>query len=449
MSNKNKMYDMIPNEKRSIRRVPLGNSRSREERREETPEESHQETEEMQVQPPRPPRPPHPRAMRRGSSKWWKFGIAAVVLLIVFVVVMNIFSGATVAVTPQQQDVTIEGTFVASTVADVDTLAYEMFSVTKEAQKEVAASGSETVQTKASGTIIVFNDFSDAPQILVENTRFRTPSGLVYRIQDQITVPGQLTDVSGETVPGSIEVRVVADQPGEEYNIDLSDFDIPGFEESGDLERFDKFFARSKTPMTGGFDGTRKILNEADALEARAELDTKLEGILKTALENELPDGFVVYNAGTFYSYRDLSQKPVEGQDKATLVRSGTLHAIAFNSADLARFVGFSTVAAYDGAAVELEDPFALTFDLVDKDAFDPTAPGEFEFTLSGKDTLVWQFDEERLRNDLVGKSKDDIQMVLSAYPAIQKADITLNPFWRRSFPEKVEDIKVKYEAVQ
>ncbi len=448
MNNKNQMQDMIPPEKRSIRRVPLSNSA----RNSGTKPAEEPSTENGAEHEPKaensnnlPPRPLQPREMYRKRGKSWKIISLVVLVLVVVFIVMNMFGGATVNVVSQREDITIDGTFTANTEPALDTLAYEMFTVTREASETVEASGSETVQAKASGTIIVFNDYSEGAQLLIENTRFRTPAGLVYRIQEPITVPGQTVNDEGETVPGSIEARVVADEPGEKYNIGLSDFDIPAFEESGDFERFEGFFARSKTLMTGGFDGTRKILNEQDAKTARERIDGKLKGELESALESELPKGFVVYDDAVFMTFRDLPQEDAQEENKAVLKRSGTLHAVAFDSGELAKFVGFNAVAAYDGSDVLLSDASRISFSMVDKDSFDPTAPGEFEFTLSGQDSIIWQFDEERLRNDLAGKSKSDITMVMSAYPAIQEADVVLTPFWRRSLPEDIEDIKVKY----
>ena len=64
-------------------------------------------------------------------------------------------------------------------------------------------------------------------------------------------------------------------------------------------------------------------------------------------------------------------------------------------------------------------------------------------FNLSGPAKIVWRFDAEKLSMDLSGKSKRDFNQILSQYPHIDSAELTLSPFWRRSIPDKVGDIKI------
>jgi hypothetical protein len=49
--------------------------------------------------------------------------------------------------------------------------------------------------------------------------------------------------------PGAIEAEVIADQAGSDFNIDPTDFKIPGF--SGG-PKFDKFYAKSSKSFSGG-----------------------------------------------------------------------------------------------------------------------------------------------------------------------------------------------------
>ena len=71
------------------------------------------------------------------------------------------------------------------------------------------ATGKEEVSLKASGRIVIYNNYNTAKQRLVRNTRFETPPGFIYRINKSIDVPGQTTE-AGRTIPGSIEVTIHA-----------------------------------------------------------------------------------------------------------------------------------------------------------------------------------------------------------------------------------------------
>jgi len=240
MPSKQPMQDMIPPEKRTIRRIPLGNSSrpSKIPNREPELEENHGEGGiPHQTFSDIPPSRVGSKKIDNSHKKWWtRIVIALVIVIVISFLIFSLFSRAVITVTSQQEDITISGTFAAGTEAEIDVLEYELFTLTRESTEVIKATGEKFVEAKSSGTIIIFNDFGTTEQRLVANTRFQTSNGLVYRIQDPVVVPGQTTNSKGETIPGSLEVRVVADKPGEEYNVEMSDFKLPGLEESGDIE---------------------------------------------------------------------------------------------------------------------------------------------------------------------------------------------------------------------
>ncbi len=91
------------------------------------------------------------------------------------------------------------------------------------------------------GTITVFNNYSSANQRLIKSTRFMAQNGLIYRIQTGTIIPGY----------GSIEVEIVSDGNGKEYELNCSTtnpctFKIPGFEGG---PRYDKFYGKGFTPI--------------------------------------------------------------------------------------------------------------------------------------------------------------------------------------------------------
>src|SRR3989344_6529655 len=164
------------------------------------------------------------------------------------------FSGATVFATPRQEAVTVNGTFTAVKESKPGELQYETMTLSKETSLSVSATGEKHVERKASGNIVIYNNYNSESQRLIKNTRFETPEGLIYRVDKSVTVPGRKSE-GGVAAPGSMEITVYADQPGSSYNIGLTDFTIPGLK--GD-PRYEKFYARSKTPMTGGVSGVVK-----------------------------------------------------------------------------------------------------------------------------------------------------------------------------------------------
>jgi hypothetical protein len=175
-----------------------------------------------------------------------------VLLSVVGTKVINGFSKIIIQISPHKELINIDLALKASeTNSSASDLPLEIMRIEINKEKSAVPTGVKEVETKASGQIIIYNAFSSATQPLVRNTRFETPDGKIYRIKQSLSVPGASIK-DGETIPGSIEATVYADEAGEEYNISLTDFTIPGFKGG---PRFDKFYARSKTPMSGGFMG--------------------------------------------------------------------------------------------------------------------------------------------------------------------------------------------------
>src|SRR4030042_2667550 len=81
--------------------------------------------------------------------------------------------------------------------------------ITKEKSGEFDATGNQTGAGKATGKVVIYNEFSSESQPLGTTTRLETSDGKIFRITKGIVVPG-LTQVSGETKPGAIEVEVMA-----------------------------------------------------------------------------------------------------------------------------------------------------------------------------------------------------------------------------------------------
>ncbi len=384
----------------------------------------------------RPPPPPPAFPERRGR-RFGLWGLAVLGVILLAAAASLFLSGVTVTITPKSQDISVNGTWSASRAPGPGGLRYEVMKIEKFGSKSVPASGEEDVAVKASGSIVIFNDYSTASVRLIKDTRFETPDGLIYRIDRPVVVPGQRRE-GGKTVPGQIEAVVYADQPGERYNIGLSDFSIPGLKGS---PQYAKMYARSKTPMAGGFVGKRLTV-APDLLErTRGEIETQLAAALRAQADLERPPGFVLFNGGIAYVYESVPGS--EGGGQVEVKERGTLYGILFPEGELAGFLARQTVAAAVGdAPVRIHDPAALSFSPI------PAGARFWEgdtisFTLAGTARIVWVVDEEKLAADLAGEDKGALTTVLSGYPAIEAASVVMRPFWRATYPEDPSDITV------
>jgi hypothetical protein len=158
----------------------------------------------------------------------------------------------------------------------------EIISVSDEIVRDFETSGTiSSSNQKAHGEITIYNEFSSSPQPLVATTRFEAPDGKIFRLVSGVVVPG-MEKVGSENKAGAIEAQVIADQAGEEYNIEASSFTIPGFKGSGS-GKYEKIYAKSSRSMTGGGDGDQdmKALTEGDISSAKAKLIQEAEVLIR------------------------------------------------------------------------------------------------------------------------------------------------------------------------
>jgi hypothetical protein len=384
--------------------------------------------------------------MARGSKLPIKGIVASVILLVIIAVVLGssfMFSKATITIIPRQADVVIDGTTpfdaVASRTADTD-LVFGTISKDFTEKKLVQATGEETVSEKASGTIIVYNAFDANPMKLIANTRFEDPTGKIYRIKSGISVPG----VKNGT-PGSLEVTVYADQPGETYNISMSDFTIPGLKSEPD--RFAKIYARSKTAMTGGFVGVTKKISTADKTAVEQELKDKLLAQVKgNNVSVDVPAGHILIPDSVFSSFDTLKTGESTDPNKAEVSLKMSYTGILIKQTDLAQFLAKRYILEYKGEPVDIMNPADLKITLQDKESLDLKALSDISVTIAGKARVAWTFEEDKLKEALKGLSKSTYSDKILEFPAIEKASLSFTPPWIFTIPSDTDKIEIKQE---
>lgn len=378
------------------------------------------------------------------SSKRKRIFISVIVVLIIFAAgyfVNMLLGGAEITIYPKQKDSTVQATFTAHKEPQAGELGYELLTLEANSEKQVGATGEEQVSERATGSIFIYNEFSSTPQRLIKNTRFESPEGLIFRINESVEVPGSTTDNDGNVIPGVITAEVFADGTGEQYNIGPARFTVPGLK---DTPQFDGIYAESTDSFIGGFEGKRFIIDEAELQTAKQALHLELRNALLARLEEERPAGFILYDEGVTFAFDSLPSTEY-GDDLATIKERARLQVPIFKTEEFASFLAQNMVAGYEGEPVVLEDPYTLTFSYpsATTTVSDISPLTEIDFNLKGDTRIVWYFDEEKLRTDLVGLSETALPNVLSGYPAIERAEAVVRPFWRQSFPDDPAEITV------
>lgn len=374
------------------------------------------------------------------------FVLSAVIIFVIsaIFVVSLVISKTTLTIYPEYNSPTVNAEFTAYPDRRDGQLAYEVMTLTEKSETQVKATGQETVKEQAKGFIEIIKS-TPGTERLIKNTRFRSPDGLIFRIQESVVVPGAVKDGTGNLVPGTIRAEVFADNVGPSYNLPAGTrFDIPGFQENKLEDLYKTIYAENREAFTGGFDGPKFTLDEKELDTAEQSLEIKLRDGLLAKVKNEQPADFIAFPGAIAVTYNQL---PVikYGDNLVTVQIEAVLQQPLFKQDAFASFLAKATIESYTGSPVRIVDPSVLKFEYTSATTSSSNIANatSLSFKLSGKPQIVWKFDADKLKSDLAGKSLTALSVVLSGHPGIKSAEISDKPFWKRTFPEDKNDITI------
>ncbi len=310
----------------------------------------------------------------------------------------------------------------------------EFFSQEKNMSRLFPASGKATVAQKAAAKIIIYNAYSASPQSLIATTRFMTPDGKVFRLNDQVLVPGAQMK-GGKIVPSSIEANVTADKAGKDYNIGpIKRLTIPGFKGS---PKYEGFYAALPQPAKGGFTGEKALPTQQEIVSAKDKTAESLRADLETYFLNNRPEGFVILPGASETQITKLTVNTTTDQSgNFSVFGEATFRALGFKEADLKKFL--SSLAAKDYPEMIFRD-LKLDYGNV-KTNFDT---GQLTFTVTAQGVLGPQFSADDLKLKISGRGVSEARAAILNLPDLASAKISLWPFWLYRLPANPQKIKI------
>ena len=352
-------------------------------------------------------------------------------------VALNRVSTASINISPYKETLVIDSRLRARANTTADGLPFEIAQLSAEESGLVTATGISSGGQKASGKITVYNNYGNAPQKLIANTRFQTSDGKVYRIRGAISVPGM----------GVLEATVYADQAGEEYNIGPADFTLPGLKGG---PRFEKVFAKSKSAMSGGSSGNARVVKKEDIDSIRTAVNEKLKNRLTETLSKQKPEGYVLFSGAVKIEYIENTDNPKVGDSAGRSMAfktKGSATGYLFKKDALAKALAEDN--SGDLKKAPKNDPImvdnieSLDFNLISTDAKNK----EITVRLKGNANFVWVVDAAKLLEEIINYKGKDYTSVFQNYPAIEKAAIVQSPKWWPRFPKDKSKIKINIET--
>ena len=436
-----RVQDIIPGDRRSIKDVQPKIGRSKDET---VPDGRKVSLRRLPLTPPLPKRKSSSR--RRG-----RFAFVALLVVVAAVIAgyaaSTRFSHAAFTLAARTVPVSISAAVVFSGTSTPGYVSYQTIKLSAAASTTVAAADGPVISTKAHGSVTIYNAYSAQSQRLVAGTRLANDSGLIYRLTGSVSVPGYAL-LNGSVKPGSVAAAIVADQPGEEYDLTKAsapaDFKVIAYQGS---PKYDGFYARLAADIAGGENGQKKTVSPSILASTTAILDAQLTARLLALAKAAVPADSIMYDGAYVV---DLAPPSVGGGSPHSAVVSvqGAMYAVLFKKADLiARLAGPTAIAGFGDFAYGALGLESLSFTVSNAKDFSPQKKSVLIARFSGPMKLVGVVPAEEIKQKLAGLPLSDTEKVLQTYDQvidIKKSIGELSPSWVTRVPTDLKRISVQ-----
>lgn len=394
-----------------------------------------------------------------GKKKMF-FAVLAASALVFFVIAYIVLPGATIYIEPASSVVS-KGVNVTLEPNPSDPLSLKVYTVSTDVEYTLthSATGVSSEGANASGNLTIIN-VSGVERPLVEQTRFQTEDGIVFRLQEEVIVPAGTTEN-----PGTLVAYVVADPldangvpVGERGNIEASRFFLPGLRE----DSRDELYGESYDAMTGGTTLVHTQVLEEDLVAAEAKMESELKEKALAALRKEVlsegnaqqvnlklledSDAIVYGTALVDVPYEVLGQEMESFEISGSLSVSG----VAYDSDALYDILKAQIVSVETpGKQLISVDADSISIELLESD----NSTNVYKVTAQIQGIEEYEIDPEleggaelgeKIKEHVAGKSIEEAKNYIENLPEVNKVEISVWPFWAPNIPTLPENIKIK-----
>lgn len=381
-----------------------------------------------------------PKAPKRKK----KFFIIAGIILLVLIGLVSYFtfSKAEVVIKPKTETMQFKTDLsLDKNIAFIDLesnkIPAQFFQVEKEGQKEFPATQERDVQEKARGIIIIYNQYSSAPQTLVKGTRFISEKEKLFRTTETIVIPGAQIE-EGKIAPSSINVSVEAAEPGKDYNIGPSLFTIPGFKGT---PKYTGFTGKSDQPMSGGVIGKVKVVTANDIQAAKDILAVELKKSAKDDLKKRIPSDLNILQDTSTEEVIESSSSAEADQpaEKFTIKIKVMAKVLGFSENDAISLINSNLKEKISGNKTVILGTVKINYTVTDINL----EKGAAKLSCDVSEDLAWNVDVDQIRKELVGKNELEVRQYLTSHSEIESAKVIFWPFWIKKIPSEESKIKI------
>jgi hypothetical protein len=363
-------------------------------------------------------------------------GAALGVLLIAFLVwAIQFAPAATVIITAKTSPAPVSLSVKLGGAAATDVSKDVIQTVTKQIKKDVSvdftATGTQTIGTKATGTMTLSNANSSDP--------IPVPSGSVFSNGNYdfvtikaVSVPG--ATVHGGIVPGTITVDVTASAVGAEYNLSPSDY-------SSSIDSL----TASGSQMSNGASHVATIVTADDVQKASQTLvdlssDSVKQQLVKqfTNGESVITDSFNVNHAAAV-SVPAIDAEATNG--KAKLTSSTTFSITAVAKSEIETYLKDAVNKQISGNNQRIYNDGIDNAKLSGYFSSDQGAT----VNINATGQIGPNINDASIKQQIKGKQFGDAQALLNGIDGVNNVDIKFSYFWVTTVPTDVNKIDVQF----
>jgi len=367
-------------------------------------------------------------------------GIAVIVFSCVFVFLTYIGNKATISINTQKGSIDYAGNILIDTKTTKsdftkNVLPGRLIKISQTVTEVFESTGKVTGGAKAKGKITIYNAYNTSPQILVQNTRFESPDGLIFKLDSRITVPGA-TLKNGEIVPSSIIANVTASETGTKYNISPVRFTIPGFKGT---DRFNGFYGESKEKFSGGSEGESIVVSSVDLKNAEKSASDILFKKLDVELYKQIKSNEKVYKDAIVIKVVKVDfggTKAGDSKEKFNANITGEIKTIAFPKNEFISLIKYNVEKSLQKDE-ELFGEFSEEIINIKPDDKNNQLTINLKIIYPTKKKI----NSTAIINSIKGKTIDQTKQILSNNESIEKANIKLYPIWLNIIPNVTSKI--------
>lgn len=313
----------------------------------------------------------------------------------------------------------------------------KLFSEQKSLTQTFTATGKTSSSTKAEGTIKVYNKLTPASPIsLKAGTHFLSDSGKYYVSLDKISIPAG-KNVSGKFVPGSIDVKVVAEDVGDSYNAKSAKFSVPKL--VGTAYYYSVY--GEATNITGGSTGQANQVTFEDIQKAKEAISKDIINQLETNLKSKITEEYLFLETEIKKNVTDSSTSAKTGlvADNFDYQAKAEVKIMAFKKADVEKYAKDYILNKMAKEKVFLDNSLVVNY-VAKKTDLDA---GKMAFDLNFSGKTYHQINNSDLISLFREKNQQEIQDVISRNLGenVLKFKINFSPFWTMRAPSNPNKI--------